>query len=225
MTALAHLRLFRLLACALTATLALPGAALAQDDDLQLDMGAPVEDDGGSAAETALGEPYIREVSGDWQIRCIRTQLEHDPCAMHQVLQDDQGNAVATIELVNLPEGQEAEAGATIVTPLETLLTRQLTLSVDGGQRRQYPFSFCTTQGCVARVGFTGPEIDTFRRGAVAQLVIYPAGAPETAVELDSSLSGFTAGYRRLEELNALNAEAVAAAREAQQQEQSAPAE
>ncbi len=214
----ARLSRFRRLAPAMIAALALGIPVSAQEqDDLQLDMGTPVDGEAG-AAETPMGEPYILEVSGDWEIRCIRTSLEHDPCALHQVLEDAQDNAVATIEVVNLPEEQEAEAGATIVTPLETLLTRQLTMSVDGGARRQYPFSFCTRQGCVARVGFTGAEVDAFRRGAVAQMTIYPAGAPETAVNLDASLSGFTAGFDRLEELNALNAEAVAAARAAQQQ-------
>ena len=205
-----------ILAAALALALAAPAAA--QDDDLSLDMGTPVEE-GAGAAEPELGSAYVREVFTDWEIRCIRTELEHDPCAMHQILQDGEGNAVATIELVNLPERQQAAAGATIVTPLETLLTRQITLSVDDGPQRQYPFSFCTAQGCVARVGFTGPEVDAFRRGAVARLVIYPAGAPDTPVELDASLSGFTAGFARLQELNALNAEAVAAARAAQQQE------
>lgn len=217
-------------AAALAAALVFGGPLAAQEqdrqDDLQLDMGTPVTEDAG-AAETPLGEPYILEVSTDWEVRCIRTSLEHDPCALHQILQDQQGNSVATIELVNLPGGQDAEAGATIVTPLETLLTRQLTLSVDGSSAQQYPFSFCTEQGCVARVGFTPAEVDAFRRGAVARLTIYPAGAPDTAVELDASLSGFTAGFERLKELNALNVEAVAAARAAQQEQQgeSQPAE
>jgi invasion protein IalB len=213
------------LAAAFAVALAAGGPLAAQDqaqapqDDLQLEMGTPVGE-GAGTGEPAMGDPYILELSTDWEIRCIRTSLEHDPCAMHQVLEDQQGNAVATIELVNLPQQQEAEAGATIVTPLETLLTRQLTLSVDGGSARQYPFSFCTQQGCVSRVGFTPAEVDAFRRGAVAQLTIYPAGAPETPVRLDASLSGFTAGFERLEELNALNAEAVAAARAAQQDQQ-----
>jgi invasion protein IalB len=193
-----------------TALVAFWTPALAQEgaDDLDLDMGTPVEEDAGGG----LGDAYVLEVSGDWEIRCVRTDLEHDPCALHQLLQDQQGNAVATIEVVDLPEGREAAAGATIVTPLETLLTRQITLSVDGGTARRYPFTFCTQAGCVARVGFTGPEVDAFRRGAVASLTIFPAGAPDTPVELDASLTGFTDGFARIEELNALNAEAAAAA-------------
>jgi len=204
------------LAVALAAS---PLAAQETDETLDLEMGTAVDEAGTGPDTTPVGEPYILEVSGDWEIRCIATSLEHDPCALHQLLQDGAGNSVATIELVNLPEGNEAAAGATIVTPLETLLTRQLTLSVDGGQARRYPFTFCTQTGCAARVGFTEAEVDQFRRGAVARLTIFPAGAPDTPVNLEASLSGFTAGYRRIEELNELNAEAIAAARAAAEAE------
>jgi invasion protein IalB len=176
---------------------------------LDLEMGEPAEE----SAEGELGQPYILEVSGDWEIRCVRTGLEADPCALYQLLNDQDGNSVATIEVVNLPDGAQAAAGATIVTPLETLLTRQITLSVDGGAGKRYPFNFCTTAGCVARVGFTEAEVNAFRRGAEAILTIVPAGAPETEVDLSVSLMGFTAGYTRITELNAANAEAIRAAR------------
>src|SRR6056297_2000446 len=72
--------------------------------ELNLDMGEPVGEESGQR----VGEPYILEVSGDWEIRCVRTGLEADPCALHQLLEDGSGNAVATFELVNLPAGQQA---------------------------------------------------------------------------------------------------------------------
>lgn len=196
---------------ALAVALASVAPLHAQDssNNLGLDMGTPVA----PTEQDLLGEPYVLEVSGDWEVRCVRTPLEHDPCALHQLLEDEQGNAVATIELVNLPGQGEAAAGATIVTPLETLLTQQITLSVDGGQGRRYPFTFCTQVGCVARVGFTGSDVDAFRRGANAQLAIVPASAPDQQVLLGVSLMGISAGYDRIVELNALNAEAVEAAR------------
>ncbi|MEO1677278.1 MAG: invasion associated locus B family protein [Pseudomonadota bacterium] len=184
-------------------------------EDLGLSMGTPV-DDGAAASADQIGQPYLLETSGDWEIRCVRTSLEHDPCALHQLLQDEADNSVATIELVNLPPDQAAAAGATIVTPLETLLTEQITLQVDGGQGRRYPFSFCTQIGCVSRVGFTDAEVDAFRRGAEATLTIVPATARDAQVRLGVSLIGISAGLERIIELNALNAEAINAARAAQ---------
>jgi invasion protein IalB len=151
---------------------------------------------GQTAEGTAeVGQPYIREEFGAWGLRCLRTEDGNDPCQLYQLLLDAEGNAVAEISLFPLPEGREAVAGATIVAPLETLLTENLTLSVDGANSRQYPFNFCNRAGCVARVGFTAAEVDQFRAGNAAQLSIVPAAAPDQQVALEISLSGFTAGY------------------------------
>ena len=42
-----------------------------------------------------------------------------------------------------LAEGAEAVAGATVLTPLETLLTQMVTLTIDGGKAKRYPFTWC----------------------------------------------------------------------------------
>lgn len=157
-----------------------------------LDMGEPVETGSG---EPRVGEPYAKAEFGDWLLRCLRTEEGNDPCNLYQLLLDDQGNAVAEISMFPMPPGNEAVAGATIVVPLETLLTEQLTLSVDGTSARRYPFTFCNRAGCVARVGFTAEEVEQFKRGNAAQLTLVPAAAPDQQVDLDISLSGFTAGF------------------------------
>jgi invasion protein IalB len=94
-----------------------------------------------------------------------------------------------------LPAGQQAVAGATIVVPLQTLLTQQLTISIDGGQTKRYPFRFCTQLGCFAQIGLTEGEVNAFKRGAQATATIVPAAAPDARVSLNISLTGFTAGY------------------------------
>ena len=80
-------------------------------------------------------------------------------------------------------------------TPLESLLTQQLGLSVDGGKVRKYPYSWCSRIGCFSRMGFSQAEIDQFRRGNAAALVIVPVAAPDQKVSLKVSLTGFTAAY------------------------------
>jgi len=77
-------------------------------------------------------------------------------------------------------------AGATIVVPLETLLTEQITLRVDGGQARRFPFNFCNVGGCVTRVGLTSEDVALFRRGAEATLTMVPAAAPDQTVTVQS---------------------------------------
>jgi len=154
-----------------------------------LDMGTPID------AGPQVGQPYIRQTFGDWAMRCMRVAEGPEPCELYQLLLNDEGVAVAEISMFPLPPGGPAAAGANIVAPLETLLTQQLTLTVDGGTPRRYPFSFCNSAGCVARVGFSAEEVALFKRGNRATLRIVPAMAPDQEFVLTISLTGFTAGY------------------------------
>jgi invasion protein IalB len=163
-----------------------PAADVAAD----LNMGTEVTD------TAAVGTPYVREAFGDWALRClVAEEGTADPCQLYQLLNDQDGNSVAEISMFPLPAGNRAAAGATIVVPLETLLTEQLVISVDGSATRRYPFTFCNRAGCVARVGFTVEEVNQFKRGTAATMRMVPAAAPEDQVILNISLTGFTAGY------------------------------
>jgi len=148
----------------------------------------------GISEEVEVGQTYVREEHGDWQVRCVRAAEGDDPCNLYQLLRDSEGNSVAEISVFSLPPGNAAAAGATIITPLETLLTQQILLDVDGGTAKRYPFTFCNQVGCFARVGFTEDEVAAFRAGSVANMVIVPAAAPNQTVDLTISLVGFTAG-------------------------------
>ncbi|MCE6962170.1 invasion associated locus B family protein [Cereibacter sphaeroides] len=151
------------------------------------------------------GTPYVAATHGDWQQRCVRTEDGSDPCQLYQLLKDGEGNSVAEISMFALPEGQKAAAGATVVAPLETLLTANLALGVDSAKPKVYPFTWCNRAGCFARVGFTQAEIDAFKKGNKAVVTIVPAVAPDQKVELNVSLKGFTAGYEAVKAANAKN--------------------
>lgn len=162
-------------------------------------MGEEVDENGESVAtepqEPQPGQQYLSEVHGDWALRCLKVEEGEDPCQMYQLLNDADGNAVAEIAIVALAEAGQAVAGATIVAPLETLLTEQITLRVDGGQARRFPFNFCNAGGCVTRLGLTDQDVALFRRGAEATLTMVPAAAPDQSVTVTMSLSGFTAAF------------------------------
>lgn len=142
-----------------------------------------------------LGQTYTGETIGSWEMKCIRTEEEQDPCQMYQLLEDGEGNAVAEFSLFRLPAGGKATAGATIVVPLETALPQQLNIAVDGGKARRYPYAFCNPVGCYARLGLTEADVNAFKRGNKAVITIVPALAPDQKVELDLSLDGFTASF------------------------------
>jgi invasion protein IalB len=166
---------------------------------------APAKDAGDTTGELSLGEDaaaadgpgttYTEATFDAWEQRCIRTEDGSNPCQLYQLLKDAQGNSVAEISLFALEPGQPAIAGATIVAPLETLLTEQLTIAVDTATARRYPFTWCAQVGCIARVGFTQAEVDAFKAGDKATISIVPAAAPDQRVTLDLSLKGFTAGF------------------------------
>ena len=199
-------------AAALACLLALPVAAQetteapAEEEQPQsvFNMGEEVDENGDPVApepqEPQPGQQYLQEVFNDWGLRCLKVEEGEDPCQMYQLLNDADNNAVAEIAIVSLADSGQAVAGATIVVPLETLLTEQLTLRVDGGTARRFPFNFCNAGGCVTRLGFTEQDISLFRRGAQATLTMVPAAAPDQTVTVTMSLSGFTAAYAAISE-------------------------
>ncbi|MEP3298223.1 MAG: invasion associated locus B family protein [Pseudoruegeria sp.] len=215
----------------LAALCAAPTALLAQEttaaEDTQAPAAQPETTDGvpTGANQLSLGEEinagpkigdtYIREKFGDWELRCVKSEGDLDPCQLYQLMLDQKGNSVAEVNMFGLTGQGQAAAGATIITPLETLLTQQLTLTVDSGAAKRYPFTWCAQLGCVARVGFTQSEVDGFKRGAAAKVVIVPVAAPDQQVILTLSLSGFTAAFDAVNASNQAVAEAARAAAEA----------
>lgn len=199
---------------AVALALGLAGPALAQEATAPAEGSAeaPAEVQGDAATTKNLsmgaevggiGSTYTQEVFGDWELRCVRTEDGSDPCQLYQLLKDTDGTSVAEISMFALPEGGEAAAGATIITPLETLLTQGIRIQVDGGTAKAYPFTWCAPIGCIARVGFKAEEIEQFKKGAKATLTIVPVAAPDKKAELSISLSGFTAGFDAVSAVNA----------------------
>lgn len=180
------------------AILALTAPAFAQETNSedapqsgteQLDMGQPVDQ------ELKLGDRYSKEKFGDWDLACIKTEAEVDPCSLLQILVDEAGNAVAEVSIFRISNGGQAVAGATVVVPLETLLPAQLTISVDASAGKRYGYTFCNPIGCVAQIGLTAEDVAAFKKGNGATVSLVPAPAPDQVVALKMSLNGFTAGY------------------------------
>ncbi len=204
---------FQILALALAlAVLALTSAARAQDATtppadaaLANDLAMGVEANPGlpSQADAAVEGTYLAAMFDKWEQRCVKKADGSDPCQLYQLLLDKDAHAVAEISLFDLPPGNQAVAGATLMAPLETLLTANLKITVDTGAARLYPFAFCTKLGCVARIGFTAEELAAFKKGSKAVVTIVPAFNPQVSIDLDLPLTGFTAGYEAVAKANA----------------------
>lgn len=191
---------------AIAILMAATGPALAQDTAAEgtSETAAPAASDptlsmGEEIPQDQVGQVYVKDTYGDWQYRCVRApEGQEDPCQIYQLLKDDTGNSVAEISIFPLKGEPNAAAGATIVTPLETLLTQKLRLAVDGGNAKRYDFAWCSAVGCFARIGLTADDVQSFKRGAAATLSINPVAAPDQEVRLKISLDGFTAAYEAL---------------------------
>lgn len=179
-----------------------PAAEAADTTDEPATTGLSIGEEVSEGPQT--GDTYTLSEHGDWRIRCVKMQEgQRDPCQLYQLLRDAQGNSVAEVNLFGVAGGGEIVAGANVVTPLETLLTEQLTLRVDSAAPRRYPFTFCASIGCVSRLGLTNADIAGFKRGNVATISIVPLGAPDQRVNLTMSLTGFTAGFDAILAANA----------------------
>lgn len=193
--------------CAALALLA-PAAVFAQSTTETVVTTTEETDDATVADQLSLGEeaqeavvvgqPYTRETIGAWEMRCIREESNDETCQMYQLMEDGEGAPVAEVSLFRLPGGGKAVAGATVIVPLETSLNQQLTISIDGGKARRYPFAFCNPVGCYVRLGLVAQDVTAFKRGNKATFTIYPALAPDQKVDLSLSLEGFTASYDKV---------------------------
>jgi len=149
-------------------------------------------------ATTAEEQPpeITRETHGDWEVRCTTA---NNACFLYQLLLNDEGTPVAEFSIVKLPLGSEAVAGATIVAPLGTLLTRGVVFAIDDTDAAQYPFSWCTRPGCFSRFGLTDLLVAGMKSGSNVNITLYSIGNAQQAIPITASLNGFTAAFDALE--------------------------
>ncbi|MDE0779592.1 MAG: invasion associated locus B family protein [Alphaproteobacteria bacterium] len=164
--------------------------------------GTPSISQNADKLSSANGKPYLTDIFGAWEIRCMRLTAGGERCQMFQELDESPGNPVAEINIFALPVGQEAVLGAVIITPLGTLLTARLTLKISNLERKDYPFSWCNGVGCVARVGITADELDALKLGTMATITIVPVATPTSPMELSVSLQGFTSAFNAMQASN-----------------------
>ncbi|WP_299889858.1 invasion associated locus B family protein [uncultured Ruegeria sp.] len=146
-----------------------------------------------------VGEQFVKEKSGEWDVSCIKAEDGEDPCAIVQVLNGPQGEPIAEVSIGKLPEGGAAVAWANVIVPLETLLQAQLALSIDGAPRKLYNYHHCVPVGCVAQLGLSQGDLSAMKAGSKATFSLVPARFPDQVLEMDMSLSGFTAGFDGLD--------------------------
>lgn len=174
---------------------AAPAPAPAAPQQAPADGTAAPQQDAGNPAKQEVME-VVKATFDDWQVRCAP---QGNDCFLYQLALDQEKNPVAEVSLVKLPASSEAAAGVTVVSPLGTLLTTGVMLQIDSGEKRQYPFAWCSQVGCFARFGLSQQSIDAMKRGKAGTLSLVSVNRPDAPVTLAVSLKGFTAGFDSLE--------------------------
>ena len=86
----------------------------------------------------AISDYYAKGSFGDWTLRCLKTEQAQDPCQLFQLMHTPDGSPVAEYNLNPIQSDGLVIAGANVITPLETLLTQQLTIQVDDENAKIY---------------------------------------------------------------------------------------
>lgn len=148
------------------------------------------------AEQPAPPEPYVRETFQDWRMVCVPIAEDREGCYMVQTLEDTEGNAVAQVSITPLPPAASPRAAAVeVATPLEVLLSEDVLIAVDGAEPKRYRYTYCLPRSCFARFALTADEVEAFKAGARASVVVVPLAAPDQAPQLTMSLAGFTAAF------------------------------
>lgn len=146
-----------------------------------------------SAQQTAPQET-VKVKHGDWEVRCGAA----DNCYMNQVVSNDEGAPLVNVAIRQLKNNPQAKAIAVFVAPLGVVLPRGLEMRIDGGDPIPSPFLYCLANGCFSELAMTDEGLDRLRRGAGAKLQIFSVQNPNTPIQRNLSLSGFTRAYGAL---------------------------
>ncbi len=150
-----------------------------------------------AAPITAPKEEFTSEKIGAWDLQCSKQGPEPRPCRMYQLLTDQEGTPVIEMTMYRLPEGAPAAGGATFIAPLNTLLTAQLSVAIDGVLAQRVPFQLCYEAGCVARMFMSPIELQAFQNGETATVSLVPALAADQVVSVEMNLDGLKEAFEK----------------------------
>lgn len=139
----------------------------------------------------------VKSVHNDWQIRCETAPgAPGEQCALVQsVTAEDRPNVGLTV--IILRTADQKNWILRVFAPLGVLLAKGIGLTVDQNYIGAAQFERCLQNGCVANVQLDDKLIAQLRQGKVARFDVYQT--PEEGIGLPLSLSGFSAGFERLE--------------------------
>ena len=136
-------------------------------------------------------EPYIKERFENWSLKCIKPVNSIERCEANQIIFNQKQQPVAEISIIKLPKGQVAAAAATIIVPLETILSEGLVLAIQELEPKKYQFKFCNSLGCYSQIGLTDDEVEALKRKEKASIFLKHISSGDQQIVIPMSLDGF----------------------------------
>ncbi len=148
-----------------------------------------------AAAEAQYGT--VKSVHNDWQIRCETAPgAPGEQCALVQsVTAEDRPNVGLTVIILKTADGKSRILR--VFAPLGVLLSKGVGLKIDQNDIGSAIFERCLQNGCVSNVHMDEKLISQLKAGKQALFYIYQT--PEEGIGIPLSLSGFSAGFDRLD--------------------------
>ena len=143
-------------------------------------------------------EPYIKERFENWTLKCIKPVNSIERCEANQIIFNQIQQPVAEISIIKLPKGQVAAAAATIIVPLETILSEGLVLAIQELEPKKYQFKFCNSLGCFSQIGLTDDEVEALKRKEKASIFLKHISSGDQQIVIPMSLDGFTKIFSNL---------------------------
>ena len=142
-------------------------------------------------------EPYIKERFKNWTLKCVKPMNSTERCEANQIIYNKNEQPVAEISIYKLPKNQVAAAAATIIVPLETVLSDGLILKIEGFEAKKYHFKFCNSLGCYSQIGLTEGEVEKLKKKEKATIFLKHISSGDQQIVIPMSLAGFTKTFSK----------------------------
>ena len=150
------------------------------------------------ASESQKIEPYIKERFENWTLKCIKPLNSVERCEANQIIFNQKQQPIAEISIFKLPRDQIAAAAATIIVPLETVLSEGLILAIQELEPKKYQFKFCNSLGCYSQIGLTDDEVKALKKKEKASIFLKHISSGDQQIVIPMSLAGFTKTFSKV---------------------------
>ena len=148
------------------------------------------------SAEEADNLSIDDAMAGD--LKCIAPQNSIERCEANQIIFNDKKQPVAEISIFKLSDNQVAEAAATVIVPLETILSEGLILAIQDLEPKKYQFKFCNSLGCYSQIGLTKEEVEALKNKEQASIYLKHISSGDQQVIIPISLVGFMKTFSKV---------------------------